>query len=153
MLKKISLVMTCVTVGMLTVACGNAEKAGGGDAKMVAQKWPNAKTTKSGLKYVITKQGEGDKKPAKDQKVKVHYVGKLLTGEEFDSSVKRNRPFEFKVGTGLVIKGWDEAILDMKKGEKRTIILPPELAYGERGAPPTIHPFATLVFEVELIDF
>ena len=109
-------------------------------------------TTDSGLQYVRTKEGEGEK-VGKGKKIKAHYVGKLLDGTEFDSSVKRGTPFEFVVGTGQVIKGWDEALSDMKKGEKRTLIIPSDLAYGPNGRPPTIPPSSTLVFEVELVDF
>ena len=109
-------------------------------------------TTESGLKYVRTNEGTGEK-VGKGKKIKAHYIGKLLDGTEFDSSVKRGMPFEFVVGTGQVIKGWDEALSDMKKGEKRTLIIPSDLAYGERGSPPKIPPSSTLVFEVELLDF
>ena len=109
-------------------------------------------TTKSGLQYVRTKDGAGEK-VGNGKKIKAHYIGKLLDGTEFDSSVKRGMPFEFVVGTGQVIKGWDEALSDMKKGEKRTLIIPSELAYGPNGSPPKIPPSSTLVFEVELVDF
>lgn len=109
-------------------------------------------TTESGLQYVRTKEGAGEK-VGNGKKIKAHYAGKLLDGTEFDSSVKRGMPFEFVVGTGQVIKGWDEALSDMKKGEKRTLIIPSELAYGARGRPPKIPPSSTLVFEVELVDF
>ncbi len=109
-------------------------------------------TTASGMKYVTLAAGKGDK-AGKDRKIKAHYTGKLLDGQVFDSSVKRNEPFEFTVGIGQVIKGWDEALSDMKKGEKRIIVLPPDLAYGARGAGGAIPPNATLVFEVELLDF
>jgi FKBP-type peptidyl-prolyl cis-trans isomerase len=109
-------------------------------------------TTKSGLRYVVTKAGAGEK-VGNGKKIKAHYTGRLLDGTEFDSSVKRGVPFEFVVGTGQVIKGWDEALSDMTKGEKRTLIIPHALAYGERGRPPLIPPAATLVFDVELVDF
>ena len=104
------------------------------------------------MNELVTKVGAGDK-VGKGKKIKVHYTGRLLDGAEFDSSVKRGVPFEFVVGTGQVIKGWDEALSDMKKGEKRTLIIPADLAYGPRGRPPAIPPAATLVFDVELVDF
>jgi cyclophilin family peptidyl-prolyl cis-trans isomerase len=121
-------------------------------ASLIKEKWPNAIKTASGLMYVITKEGEGST-PKKGQKIKAHYTGTLLNGKKFDSSRDRGKPFEFPVGMGRVIRGWDEGFLAMKKGEKRILIIPHTLAYGDRGRPPTIPPKATLVFDVELIDF
>ena len=109
-------------------------------------------TTESGLKYVIVAAGDGPK-PQPGTSIKAHYTGKFLSGRVFDSSVQRGEPFEFEVGMGRVIKGWDEALLDMQKGEKRILVIPSHLAYGERGYPPIIPPRATLVFDVELVDF
>lgn len=120
---------------------------------IIAEKYPNAETTASGLKYVVTEAGTGSEKPQQGQPVTAHYSGYLLDGSKFDSSVDRNQPFVFNVGLGMVIKGWDEAFADMTKGEKRTLIIPPELGYGANGYPPVIPPSATLVFDVELIDF
>jgi peptidylprolyl isomerase len=120
--------------------------------ELIAKKWPGAVKTDSGLRYVVLQPGKGEK-PARGTAVKAHYAGTLLDGTKFDSSYDRGKPIDFVVGTGRVIKGWDEALLDMQKGEKRVLIIPPQLAYGDRGRPPVIPPKATLVFEVELVDF
>jgi len=125
----------------------------GADAEVIRSKYPNAHRTASGLLYVVRAPGEGSATPQADQEVIAHYDGRLLDGTQFDSSYKSGVPLTFRVGTGAVIKGWDEAFLTMHKGEKRTLIIPYWLAYGAAGRPPTIPPKATLVFEVELIDF
>ena len=115
------------------------------------ENYPDAKPTESGLYYVRTKKGSGSN-PQVDQTVSVHYTGTLLNGTKFDSSVDRGTPFEFPLGQGRVIKGWDEGIAMMKKGEKGVLIVPSDLGYGSRPSGP-IPPHSTLVFEVELIDF
>jgi len=123
------------------------------DQKIINEKWPNAIKTPSGLMYVVTHKGIGDATPTRGTMVTAHYTGYLLDGTKFDSSVDRGQPFKFPVGTHRVIKGWDEAFLGMTKGEKRTLIIPPELGYGARGAGKIIPPNSTLVFDVELLDF
>lgn len=112
-------------------------------------------TTESGMQYKITKEAPQDAAvPVAGQTVKAHYSGWLdgfESEKKFDSSRDRGRPFTFKVGTGQVIRGWDEAFSTMKVGERRNIVLPPRLAYGERGAGGVIPPGATLYFDVELL--
>lgn len=112
-------------------------------------KRPEVKTTESGLQYEIVSEGKGAKPLAKDT-VRVHYVGTLLNGDEFDSSVRRGEPAEF--GVGQVIAGWTEALQMMNVGSKYKLYIPARLAYGERGAGQSIPPNAALVFEVELLD-
>ena len=107
------------------------------------------KTTASGLQYKILKEGKEGDKPSTIDTVKVHYKGTLLDGTEFDSSYKRNQPAEFQVDQ--VIPGWTEAMQLMNVGSTYELYLPPELAYGDRGAPPVIEPGSMLIFEVELL--
>jgi len=119
----------------------------------VAQDIPlgaGAVTTASGLKYEDTAVGEGAE-VARCDFVSVHYTGWLADGTQFDSSVERGTPFQFAVGADEVIKGWDEGVTGMKAGGKRTLVIPPELAYGANGSGP-IPPNSTLKFDVELLD-
>ena len=114
-------------------------------------------TTASGLKIIDTKVGTGAM-PKRGQTCVMHYTGWLYDehakdhkGKKFDSSVDRNEPFEFSIGQRQVIAGWDEGVASMKVGGKRTLIIPPQLGYGARGAGGVIPPNATLIFDVELL--
>ena len=108
-------------------------------------------TTPSGLQYKDLVVGTGETAKAGDTAV-VHYTGWLEDGTKFDSSVDRGVPFDFVIGQGRVIKGWDEGVASMKVGGKRELTIPPDLAYGDRGIGDVIPPGATLIFEVELIE-
>ena len=123
------------------------------DEMEIAKRFGTAHKLPSGLRYVVRAPGAGEATPTIGDEVIAHYEGRLLDGTPFDSSYRKGVPFVFRVGTGAVIRGWDDAFLTMKKGEKRTLIIPHWLAYGEKGRPPTIPPRATLIFEVELIDW
>jgi len=130
--------------GLFQTACSvaRAQAKSGGDEKVV--------TTDSGLKYVDQKEGSGETAKAGDM-VQVHYTGWLKDGTKFDSSRDRNRPIEFQLGAGIVIKGWDEGVAGMKVGGKRKLIIPAELGYGSRGKG-RIPPNSELTFEVELLN-
>ena len=140
--------VAAVTLVILTTVAApqseaSGDKKGGGDGKEV--------TTKSGLKYVDQKVGDGAE--AKEgSKVKVHYTGTLENGKKFDSSLDRGEPFELTIGKSRVIKGWTEGLQGMKVGGKRKLIIPPDLGYGADGSPPVIPPNSTLIFEIEMLD-
>ena len=123
------------------------------DSILVEKNYGNARRMPSGLRYVVRAQGTGDATPKPGDEIICHYAGRLLDGTEFDSSYRRGAPFVFRLATGAVIRGWDDAFATMKKGEKRTLIIPYWLAYGEKGTGGKIGPKATLIFEVELIDW
>jgi len=139
MKKTIYLILIAFTAITLLEGCSKKVDTG------------NEVTTASGLKYLEIKEGTGSS-PQTGQMVTVHYTGTLTDGKKFDSSVDRNQPFQFQIGVGQVVKGWDEGVMSMKIGGKRKLIIPPELGYGSRGAGGVIPPNATLIFEVELIS-
>jgi FKBP-type peptidyl-prolyl cis-trans isomerase FkpA len=128
-----------VGLGLNVVAPGSSDAAA-----------PAEVTTASGLKYQDVKEGTGDVATA-GKLVSVHYTGWLTNGTKFDSSKDRGQPFEFPLGGGRVIRGWDEGVQGMKVGGVRKLTIPAELGYGARGAGGVIPPNATLVFEVELL--
>jgi FKBP-type peptidyl-prolyl cis-trans isomerase len=131
---------------LLGVTLAFADTSAGGPSKTTG----TPVTTKSGLKYWDLKKGTGAEAKA-GQMVKVHYTGWLTNGKKFDSSVDRGEPFEFHLGGGEVIKGWDEGVAGMKVGGKRQLQIPPDLGYGASGAGGVIPPNSTLVFDVELL--
>ena len=122
-----------------------------GEKRALGERRSKVVTTSSGLQYLDIVVGTGRKAQLGDTAT-VHYTGWLEDGTKFDSSLDRNEPFSFRIGSGMVIKGWDEGVGTMKKGGKRRLIIPPHLGYGRRGAGRVIPPNATLTFEVELID-
>ena len=138
------------TPGTEKAVKGEQDKAAREEA-FIKEKYPNAIRTSSGMMYIVLKEGNGAS-PPRGALVEAHYTGTLLDGTKVDSSVERKRPLLFVLGRGEVIRGWEEAFASMKKGEKRLLIIPPGLAYGEKGME-KIPPNATLVFEVELINF
>ena len=111
----------------------------------------SAQKTVTSLVKEDLKPGKGTAAKTGDT-VRVHYTGTLLDGKKFDSSRDRNEPFEFTLGKGMVIKGWDEGIVGMKPGGQRKLTIPSDMAYGKRGSPPVIPPDAALIFDVELIE-
>ena len=124
------------------------------EAAMLADKFPTATVSHSGLRFIIRAPGTGEATPRRGQQVTVQYEGRLLRdGTKFDSSYDRRQPLVFQVGIGKVIPGWDATLVEMKRGERRTVIIPWWLAYGAKGRPPVIPARASLVFEIELLDF
>ena len=142
------LVLTIAAASALAISDGSLSSA-------TAQAAGRSMTTASGLQITDSKVGTGAT-PKRGQICVMHYTGWLyengVKGKKFDSSVDRNEPFEFPIGQKRVIAGWDEGVATMKVGGKRTLIIPPELGYGARGAGSAIPPNATLIFDVELLD-
>lgn len=128
------------------------EKLSDDDLAIVEQKWPNAIKTSTGLRYVILQAGKGDT-PQPGDIVKVIFKGWFLNGKEFGEVQDLKDPFTVRIGRGLVIPAWDEALTEMKTGETRLLIVPSDLGYGDRGQLPTIPPSTTLVYKVKLLSF
>jgi FKBP-type peptidyl-prolyl cis-trans isomerase len=121
------------------------------DARIIAQAYPAAHTAPSGLRHIVLSPGAGPV-AQRGQRLTAHYTGTFLDGKKFDSSRDRNEPFTLTFGVDRVIQGWTEALGSMKKSERRLLIIPWWLAYGETGRGDMIPPKATLVFDVELLD-
>ncbi len=134
--------------GLLLIAAAGCQGTGGGRASTVE---PPLIRMKSGLQYQDLVVGKG-LSPQPGRVVVVHYTGWLPGGQKFDSSYDRNKPFEFHLGRGEVIRGWDQGVATMKVGGKRKLVIPPNLGYGNRGVGSKIPPGSVLIFEVELLD-
>jgi len=128
------------------------EKLPAADLEFVEKNWPEARKTQTGIRYLILREGTGES-PKPGDKVNVLYVGRLLNGTIFDQTTEPDKPFTFRVRREMVIEGWEQVLQLMRKGEKRLVIIPPEMGYGTRGQPPKIGRNATLVFEIELVSF
>lgn len=139
---KLKLTMVALLAALSLVGCRGEEK--------VNEPFANSVTTQSGLKYEDLVVGNGAAARSGDR-VSVHYTGWLTDNTKFDSSHDRNVPFEFNLGRGQVIRGWDEGVVGMKVGGKRRLMIPAPLAYGDRGVSGVIPPSSTLIFEVELL--
>lgn len=152
-----SLVKFTLTLGLIAVlgapaAHAQREKLPPDDLEYVEKTWPEAKKTMTGIRYIILREGQGAS-PKPGDKVNVLYVGRLLNGKVFDQATEADKPFTFRIRREMVIEGWDQVLQLMKTGEKRLVIIPPEMGYGTRGQPPKIGRNATLVFEIELLNF
>ena len=124
------------------------------DAAILAREFPGALETIGGARYFIRRPGTGDATPKQGQIVTLYYEGRFLSnGQKFDSSADNGGPYNYPVGLNKALPGWDEALLTMKKGERRTVALPYWLAYGEKGLRNKVPGKASVVFDLELLDF
>lgn len=141
-------------VGLAPLAHAQRERLPPEDREIVEQRWPEAKRTSTSLRYVVLKEGDrSGGTPVPGARTKVLYKGMLLDGTVFDQSLDPEQPFSPRVGRGELIEGWEQALTRMHRGEKWILIVPYELGYGSKGSPPKIPRRATLVFEMELVDF
>ena len=147
---KLSLLFTLLFSLCISPVFAQREPLTDEEQAIVEKRWPEAKRTITGVRYVIEREGNG--LPARSgDLVTVLYKGMLLNGTVFNEALDPAKPFVFRLGRGLVIDGWDQALKVMNEGSKATLIIPFELAYGTRGNPPAVPKQATLIFEVELL--
>ncbi len=146
--------LLCLSLSLIaTVLSPAREKLPPEDLEIVEQRWPDAKKTFTGLRYLIVEPGDAKgPSPASGTLVSVVYKGMLLNGKVFDENTDKT-PLKIRLDRGNLIDGWEEALQKMHKGEKWLLIVPPEMAYGAQGKPPVIKRYATLVFEMQLLDF
>ncbi len=146
--------LLCLAMSLCAVVLTPArEKLPPEDLEIVEQRWPDAKKTYTGLRYIIMEPGDAKgPTPSSGTLVSVAYKGMLLDGKVFDQSAP-DKPLVTRIDRGALIDGWEEALQKLHKGEKWLLIVPPEMAYGAQGKPPTIKRYATLVFEMQLLDF
>ena len=126
------------------------EKLPADDYDIVMKRWPDAKISNTGVRYIVENKGAGPLLIPGDL-VMVNYIGQLLDGKVFDRNLDRGHPFTFRIGRGYVIPGWDQILQLMRPGDKWLVIIPPELGYGRRGSAPVIPGYATLVFDIEVL--
>ncbi len=146
--------LLCLSLSLIaTVLSPAREKLPPEDLEIVEQRWPDAKKTFTGLRYLVVEPGDAKgPSPVSGSMVSVVYKGMLLNGKVFDENTGK-APLNIRVDRGNLIDGWEEALQKMHKGEKWLLIVPPEMAYGAQGKPPAIKRYATLVFEMQLLDF
>ncbi len=147
--NKRNLIIICVIVAAFVI--GAAALLFSGKGSKNAGIIGDEVTTASGLKYIDETIGTGPS-PLRGRTVTVHYTGMLEDGTKFESSVDRGQPYDFRIGVGSVIKGWDEGVMTMRIGGRRRLIVPPDLGYGAQGRPPRIPPNSTLIFDIELLN-
>lgn len=146
-------------VALLALACAGSahaqrERLPPEDREIVEKRWPDAKRTATSIRYVILKEGDPQAgKPQAGQYVSVLFKGMLLNGKIFDQVQNARDPFKMRIGRDGLIAGWEQTLPQMNKGEKRLVVVPYELAYGEKGRPPDIPRRATLVFEIEMLGW
>lgn len=147
-MKKTILIIAFLLISLFLTGCGKTT------VQPVVEQKPLKQIQKmTELKIEILEQGTGDREVLSGDKISVHYIGTLVNGVKFDSSLDRGEPFIFTIGINQVIQGWDQGLLGMKVGEERKLTIPSDLAYGERGSGSVIPPNAVLIFEIKLVSF